>query len=283
MKKNRREFLKTTGLASLGLPALLSSCTQAKGKSRPQAAIITNTVRDYMREDYRKTLEALAEMGYRNIEGGTYDNPAAEFATTMNQLGLDHIAYGGALAGMQNDTADYLRTAETLGVEYLVCYWPWLDGADNLDEARFFLAAEHLNALGKQASAAGLKLVVHNHAMEYQQFGDKTGMDIIIENTDPADVNVELDLYWVAYAGHDPVDTIVKHPGRIKLFHVKDMDNTPERERTCVGAGVIDFAPIFALSETAGVEYYIIEQEVAPPEVQMDCARMGYDALKAYI
>ncbi len=37
-----------------------------------------------------------------------------------------------------------------------------------------------------------------------------------------------MDIYWIKKAGQDPIALFKKHPGRYPLWHVKDMDKTPE-------------------------------------------------------
>jgi sugar phosphate isomerase/epimerase len=75
---------------------------------------------------------------------------------------------------------------------------------------------------------------------------------------------MELDLYWVTKAGHDPIALFNKHPGRFPLWHVKDMDNSAGKAFTEVGNGVINFKRIFAQANKAGMQYFFVEQDVTP-------------------
>ena len=85
-------------------------------------------------------------------------------------------------------------------------------------------------------------------------------IEYMLENTDPDLVNFQMDLYWVTRAGADPLAYFDKYPGRFKIWHVKDMD---EQGRFApVGTGTIDFARILAEKEKAGMEYYIVEQDM---------------------
>jgi sugar phosphate isomerase/epimerase len=89
-------------------------------------------------------------------------------------------------------------------------------------------------------------------------------MDIIFEQTDPDLVKIELDLYWASKVNVDPVSLFKRYPGRFPLWHVKDMDKTPERAFTEVGNGSIDFKHIFASAKTAGMKYFFVEQDKTP-------------------
>ena len=82
-----------------------------------------------------------------------------------------------------------------------------------------------------------------------------------------ADIPMELDLYWTSKIGKNPMELFDKYPGRFPLWHVKDMDDTPEKAFTEVGNGIIDFKSIFEKEKTAGLKYFFIEQDVCkrPP------------------
>jgi len=82
--------------------------------------------------------------------------------------------------------------------------------------------------------------------------------------TDKDQVKIELDLYWAARAGQNPVELFKKHKGRIALWHVKDMDNTDKKNFTEVGNGVIDFGTIFSQAKTSGMKHFFVEQDVCP-------------------
>ncbi len=60
------------------------------------------------------------------------------------------------------------------------------------------------------------------------------------------------------YGGSNPKDYFKRYPGRFKLWHVKDMDNTEKRESTEIGSGIIDFNELFKMKEKAGLEYYFV-------------------------
>lgn len=82
-------------------------------------------------------------------------------------------------------------------------------------------AAELLDELGKTASDRGFKVYYHNHTHEWRQTEDGTLMDIILHNTDPSRVCMQMDAGWAICAGVDPEKFIRRHPGRVELMHVK--------------------------------------------------------------
>lgn len=82
-------------------------------------------------------------------------------------------------------------------------------------------AAERLNRAGKKLREQGLKLYYHNHTHEWRRDGDDYLMEILLKNTDPDWVCLQMDAGWAACAGVDPVAFVKKYPGRVELMHVK--------------------------------------------------------------
>ena len=78
-----------------------------------------------------------------------------------------------------------------------------------------------------------------------------------MQATDPKLVNFEMDIYWVAKAGVDPKELMKAHPGRFCMWHVKDMDNTPEKSFTEVGSWVIDYKEILSWRKYQGWNIFL--------------------------
>src|SRR4029453_4974595 len=85
--------------------------------------------------------------------------------------------------------------------------------------------AAQLNANGKIAQKFGMKILVHNHTVEFEKLTDspRTLFDLLVRETDPALVTMQLDLGWTYIAGVDPMELFRAHPGRFELWHVKDV------------------------------------------------------------
>ena len=113
--------------------------------------------------------------------------------------------------------------------------------------------------------------------------GDTTAYDYLLTNTDPKLVKFEMDLYWFANAGQDPIAWIKKHPGRYPMWHIKDMeaktDGKPKGQTCEVGQGVIDWKSIFAHKAAAGVDYVFVEQEQYRKPV-FECIKISADYMK---
>jgi sugar phosphate isomerase/epimerase len=105
-----------------------------------------------------------------------------------------------------------------------------------------------------------------------------------MEETDPALVSFELDLYWITYAGKDPLDYLVGNEERFPLFHVKDGITTGplfEGFRD-LGEGVVDFQRVFSALRNKNAHHYLLERDTQPHPEQT--VRDGYaymDGLRA--
>jgi sugar phosphate isomerase/epimerase len=159
--------------------------------------------------------------------------------------------------------------------------------------------AAQLNADGKIAQRFGMKLFVHNHTGEFEKLTDspRTSFDILVEETDPALVTMQLDLGWTYIAGVDPVALFKAHPGRFELWHVKDVfglrtvnpalgpnARVSSMALVPVGAGHIDFKPVFGQASLAGLKHFVIEQDNAAAwGDSLAAARVSFQNLAAVL
>lgn len=284
-----KSFFKPAVLASIGLLSLLSSCSGSSDEIAPGATLYT--VRDLMAEQPKETLQAVSEIGYVNIEATNYENgkfygmePKA-FKSYLESLGMVPLSvHQGAVT---LDNADQMITdSKAAGFKYFVIPVPpmghfsydpqtmTLSMSDEVEEV-----TDIINIVGKKCKAAGMQLLYHNHDFEFKPNANGiVPMDYFLENTDPEEVNFQMDLYWVTRAGADPLEYFEKYPGRFKIWHVKDMD---EQGRFApVGTGTIDFKRILEAKEQAGMEYYIVEQDMTFDGMDpMQAIRTSYENL----
>jgi sugar phosphate isomerase/epimerase len=278
MTINRRRVLT---IVSGSLLSMSTNFVFAGSKKNQLNSIgfIGGIVSNELKKDWRGTLEKTAELGYSEIEIGRYlGNSPEEFLSHCKQVGIKPIAGGSSLSPMLKDPQKYIDSGLQIGNKYLVCYWPWLHSANDLTKDKCKEAAESLNRLGERAEANGMTFCFHNHDKEFQKIGDKTAFDYLMEYTDPKTVSVELDLYWVKKGNGDILHCLNTYPGRTKIFHVKDMDNTPERSFACVGEGIIDFPTIFRVGIDQGIQHYIVEKDGETNGIS--CLKRSADYLK---
>ena len=285
----RRSFIKTTAMASAGL--MMAPKLFAFAKKR-QIGTQLYTVRDAMAKDPLGTLEKVAKIGFNTVEGATYTGtelfygmPAAQFKNILDGYGLEmpsaHYVLGESMpqakGTLTNDWAKAVDDAAAVGLKYMVCAYLFDTERGNLDQYKS--TADKLNIAGQVAKSAGIQLCYHNHNFEFVPQDGKLPYDVLLTSTDPGLVKMEMDIYWVYKAKQDPIALFKKYPGRFPLWHVKDMDNTPEQKFTEVGHGVIPFKEIFTHAKEAGMKYFFNEQDATPGDPLVSMAQ-SYQYIK---
>lgn len=272
MKNNRRNFLRTTAVASAAVMIMPSCVTKgskeaasAVAAAEPEIGIGLYTLRDALAKDPKGTLERVAKIGYKKIEPFGFDGTtifglnAQEMDKICKDLGLKLVS-GHINPPVFSDNWDAaLQYMHTVGQEYAV--WPWLPEEMRNAETYKQVAAT-LNEAGAAAKAAGIQVCYHNHDFEFFDLGDGVrGIDILSSETDPDLVKFELDLYWVTKSGNNPVEQFKTFEGRVPLWHVKDMADTAEQGFAEVGEGTIDYKSIFDAKDVSGMKHYFVEQD----------------------
>jgi sugar phosphate isomerase/epimerase len=279
---DRRQFLgamAALGLGGLALPGCnMGAAANSREGGLPRIGVQLYTVRDRMQQSVERTLQAVAEIGYNEVETHSFfDATPAQFRALLDRFGLVSPAGHVPLTAVRSDLQATLAAAGTVGQRWVVV--PWIDESERTPDG-YRRVAEDLNAAGRVARERGLRVGYHNHDFEFEPLaGGVTGFDILLEDTDPELVDIELDLFWAVKGGTDPLALFAAHPGRFPLCHVKDMQGIGGAERMVdVGQGEIDFAAIFARSEQAGLRHFFVEHD--QPEDSLESLRRSYDHLR---
>jgi len=280
---NRRSFLQQAGIATAAAflsPAVLSSALAAAPALPNKVGIQLYTLREQLSKDVKGTISELARIGYDQVETFYgYDGPNA----AKGFWGLDAKAFKSLLSahhltspsGHYNVSAflskggnddvlkSHIETAATVGQKYFVI--PSIPGevrkAGKMDNYKEMAAK--FNHAAELCKKHQLKLAYHNHNFEFNDLGKGvTAYDVLLKETDPATVSFELDLFWAVNAGLNPLEMFKLHPGRFKMWHVKDMDKADKNVFTEVGTGSIDFKSIFRNAKLSGLEYLFVEQDI---------------------
>ena len=242
------------------------------------------TVRSLLARDFEGTLEALARIGYREVEGSDlFGRTPAEVRRRFDALGLSAPAWHSLLDPERTASLDEaIERAQALGARYLVAATAKELVAlgpkgvilrDDLSAEGYRGIAAFLNRAGERCRAAGVVLAYHNHPVELTYVeGRRTGYDLLLEETDPALVSFEIDLAWAVAGGADPRAFFAHHPGRFPLWHAKDVNE--HGDDLDLGYGLVDFAAILAEADRAGLEHIFVERDTE--EDPLRTARRGY-------
>jgi sugar phosphate isomerase/epimerase len=274
--QTRREFLETLGLAAVGAATLgcvpSSAFAGAAGSAHLPIGIQLYTLRTLMARDFDGTLAQVAGIGYREVEfAGYFGRTPAQVRAALRQYGLAAPSTHVALPADDAAWARTLDEAKAIGHQWVTI--AWLDAPLRRTPDDWARLAERFNGLGAQARAAGLRFAYHNHDFEFARVGDSSLFDVLLKKTDPAVVDLEMDVYWVTKAGADPLALIRQHPGRFPLLHLKDATAAPARRMVEVGAGTIDFKAILA-ADHGTLKHAFVEHD--NPTDPLASARASY-------
>lgn len=257
--KSRREFLIKSSTLMAGAfmaPSIMAAITN---KSL-NVGVQLYSFRDAMAKDAKGTLKRIADLGFKQIEsarsdkGHYYGLSASEMKKVCADLGMNlrsgHVA-------LDENFDKTLNEAVASGQEYLICSSMPSKGqtVDNYKKV-----ADKFNKAGEQAQKVGVKFGYHNHGYEFDSVNGQVLYDVLLENTDPKFVYMELDLGWVIMAGKDPLDYFNKYSGRFQLWHLKDMDLS-KKHSVEFGKGGLDIESMIKHSKQSGLKYMFIEQE----------------------
>lgn len=266
----RRDFLIKSG-ALLAGTIMLPSCVPSS-INLGNFGVQLYTFRDEMAIDPKGTLKMIADLGFKQIEsarsnlGNYYGLGPAEMKSVCEDLGM---TLRSGHVHLDENWPKTMDEAVQSGQEYLICSTMPTNGqtVDN-----YKAVAEAFNLAGEECTKLNLKFGYHNHAYEYESENGQVLYDVLMDNTEPDLVHMELDLGWVIVGGKDPLDYFKKYPGRFPCWHLKDMDML-EKQSTEFGKGSLDIQSMMQHRKQAGVKYIFVEQE--------EYAVTPYESMKA--
>jgi len=274
---NRRKFL---ALSAAAWPAMAFGA----GKHTP-IGVQLYTIRDLVNgNNLPQLLKQLRAIGYQELElfPALYKHTAVELSAMIRRAELTapsgHFNY--------EDFVSKIPYARRLGLKWMVC--PMLPKAQWGSPEGFRRAAAAFNQWGKQCQQHGMRFAFHNHNYEFQDLKGTTGFDILLKETDPELVWVEMDAYWITQAGRDPVLLLNQLGKRVRMLHLKDrkahvptsqvLDDSAENF-TEVGKGTIAWRALLALAQKLGIEHYFVEQDKSDTS-PMDSLKISYTFLR---
>jgi len=296
---SRRNLLIRSAAVAAGAQAVGVSRLFAADAAEPKPGVQMYMVAADFKKDPAGTLKQLAAMGYGYVEAFAMAiSNVGEFKKMLGDAGLGcpagHFGFGFM------PTEKVLDQAGELGVKYVISSVlppgpPKEGGAagimakmNQLTADDFKSMAAAANQIAESAKRHGLVFAYHNHNVEFRKFeGGQTGYDILLKETDPALVKLEVDAGWVAAGGGDPAALIAANADRVKLMHFKDFSTvTPPINElgpaagghiVDLGTGVAPLKAAYAAAKKAGVEYFIVDHD--PPfkgKTALEAAKLDY-------
>jgi sugar phosphate isomerase/epimerase len=239
------------------------------------------TLREFTKtpQDIRDTMKKVREMGYEVVQvSGMGAIDPAELKSIVDEYGLKicitHTPYDRIINDFDNVVREHkLWECEYIGLGSMPGAFGKEPGGFERSREGYTAFAHSMSEVAKKYNDAGLKFVYHNHNVEFQKYDGITGMDIILEESDPEAFGFEIDTYWVQAGGADPVEWIYKVKGRMGVVHLKDMAIVDGEQLFAeIGEGNLKWNKIIKACEETGVKWYAIEQD--------KCMRNPFESLK---
>jgi sugar phosphate isomerase/epimerase len=277
------------------------------------------SIRHALAADPWGTLALVAGAGFTRLEAANHNarhDSGVGFGVKADELRTHLATLGLSIVGCHINPLDLdilpqvLDYQAELGNTQIGCdieFYPYGDRDFVLRRAETF------NQVGELARQRGLRFYYHNHFQEFQRCGDDYVYDLILENTDPALVKLEMDTYWMYRGGQNPIDWMRRCAERVILLHQKDFpadapqplnlfdgvvsptetidlavfeQRTDPRCFTEIGTGVL---PIQDIIDTAtrlpALDYLILEQdhttldEIASVRTSRDAFSTGFTGI----
>jgi len=252
------------------------------------------SLRAQTKESTTGALDLAKSYGVKEVElAGTGTPPMApeKFAEELRSRGLVPVSAHFGYQLFEKDAAAVIREAKTLGVKFVVVPYPPV-GADKMfSEELARKTAAKFNEWGAACKKEGLRFGYHPHGLEFRPTSagkGETVFDILVRETNPEFVSFQMDVFWVYYAGQDPVKLLEKYPKRWVTMHLKDMlkgfatgvhtGGTPPTAKVTVGQGQIDYPSILRAAQKIGIQHYFLEDETPTP---LQCIPDSFKYLRA--
>jgi sugar phosphate isomerase/epimerase len=281
---NRRDFL-------LGA-AMTAAMPEFAFAQRPLLlGLQLYTVRADLAKDYEGTLKQVKAAGVRKLQANlTMSGKTSQQQRKLyDEMGFiwDSIHAGGdALRNTPEATIDEAKAA---GIKNITCSFP-LYPADRatimagptVDDWKKNI--DTFNKIGDLCKKFGLSFGYHNHNLEFRKIGNVLPYDLLLKETDPALVSMEMDIGWVVAGGADPVAYLTKYPTRYSAVHIKDLKNVGipntngKMESAIIGKGIVDWSKVLPAVKKSSVTsaYLELEEPYDPSPIGMVQASAAY-------
>ncbi len=255
---------------SLFFIANLSTLQGQEGEQLlPDPGVVSFTFRHQFEFDFEGTLDLIKEMGITNIEfSNLFGYSPEEVRQMLDERGMECTSLGVGYDALVNDTEQVAENAKILGASFVRVAWIPHESPFTIDDAE--RSVHDFNRAGRELKEHGLRFAYHNHGYEFRPYEDGTLFDFMVRETNPKYVNFQMDTFWVAHPGHDPVELLKKYPDRFVLVHLKDLSKdadhdysggAPAEYDVPLGTGQIDFEVFLRAAQESAIEYFYIEDE----------------------
>lgn len=233
------------------------------------------TVRRELESDLPGTLKALAAVGFRSVEPYNFHDNTDELAAALQENGLS--APSGHAPLLRSDQDAIFTAAKTLGIGTVID--PSVPEERWKTEEDIAATAALLNDAAARGAVYGIRVGYHNHWWELETLPDgRTGLEVLAAHLDP-EVVLEVDTYWAAVGGQDPVALLARLGDRVRFIHIKDGPVTSDpAAQLAVGDGDMPIWDVIAAA--TALETGVVELDDCAGDM-MDAVTASYNYLTA--
>lgn len=227
------------------------------------------SLRGIVENDTARTLEQVAKMGYSKVEfAGYYGLKADEMAKMLAANGLRAVSTHVSTKAIEENLDQEIEYNLAVGNHDLVVAYSGIQNAEDTKKL-----AELLSKSAAKCAEYDMHIGYHNHNHEFERTdGGVKLIDLLAEYSDKS-VQFEFDVYWVSFAGSDPMEYLKKYAGRQRLMHLKELSKDEPKRNVEIGDGKIDFASLITEGKKLGILNFIVEQEAYTMPQLESCAR----------
>ena len=210
------------------------------------------SIKDETKKDFQAAVQRVGRIGYKGVEFAGYGGLSAEeMSALLKASGLYAVGSHVGLPAFEGAFEQELAFNKAVGSEYIICPYAKTDTREEVDRL-----VQLLNDAAGKAAGEHIKIGYHNHAHEFVKIDGQYPLDIIAENT-AENVILEVDIFWAAYAGVDPIEYIRKWGKKVELIHIKQID--ANKANVDIPDGILDIGKVKAAAVYA--KYFILEHE----------------------
>ncbi len=231
--------------------------------AEPTASIQLIVFGQRNRDDFPGVLRDVKTAGFPAFESGNMfaSLGQAETRRLLDETGLRvsgaHFGYGDWADSEK--VSSHIAFCKAMGIKHMMCSGV----SDSKSAEGYRTSCKLFNQVGARLRDEGLVFNYHNHAWEFEDLGGVNGMQIISQETDPALVKFNIDVYWVTFGGEDPVAFIQQHRDRAGYFHFKDGERSEDGKPIFLelGRGFVDLKGSMRAAREVGAEWIVAEQD----------------------
>ncbi len=218
------------------------------------------SVKELTEKDFLGTIAEVAKAGYEGVEfAGYFNTSAKELRKVLDDNGLKACGSHLGIDLLDKDLDGLITFSQEIGSPYIIC--PYIGGNMVGSADAWKHTGERFNKIGEKIVRSGLFFGYHNHDFEFVEYDGKMAYDIMLDETAPENLFIELDTYWVDYAGMSISAFMKKYAERMKLLHIKDRKSIEDKNNTEIGKGIIDVPDIIKAGKELNIPWFIVEQE----------------------